>query len=126
MSEQLILTLCLDQDSILVSEAIMRVLGNPRYIQMGFSEDQNALLLQSCTEDGKCAWIVSDPRSDEHVYCGRSILRRICKQSGWDDGTPRRVAGTYYEQHNVVVFELANAVKTDTIIPEGEPDGLPS
>lgn len=39
------LTLCLEEDSILLSEAVLEALGHPRQVQMLINQEQQMLLL---------------------------------------------------------------------------------
>ena len=51
--EPLTLTLCLNEDSILVSRAILEALEHPRQVQMLINEERKMLLLQACTVDDR-------------------------------------------------------------------------
>lgn len=62
MNEPLTLTLCLEEDSILVSRAILDALDHPRQVQMLINEERQMLLLQACTVDAREAVVVPPDR----------------------------------------------------------------
>ena len=56
--EPLMLTLCLEEDSILVSKAILETLEHPKQVQMLINEERQMLLLQACTVDDREAVVI--------------------------------------------------------------------
>lgn len=107
--EPLMLTLCLEEDSILVSKAIMSVLSQPRQIQMLINEDLKKLLIQACSTDDREAVVIPNSTMLQFEMSGHSLLKRIRKLTGWVDNNPRVVYGTYMPQHDVIVFDLMSA-----------------
>ena len=90
----LTLTLCLEEDSILLSEAVLEALGHPRQVQMLINQEQQMLLLQAGTVDDREA-IVIPPLTLEHFeMSGHSLLRRIRRLTGWTDNYPGLSTGT--------------------------------
>ena len=55
---QLTLTLCLDEDSILLGEPVLEALGHPRQVQMLINEERQMLLLQACTVNDREAIVI--------------------------------------------------------------------
>ena len=105
----LTLTLCLEEDSILLSEAVLEALGHPRQVQMLINQEQQMLLLQACTVDDREA-IVIPPLTMEHFeMSGHFLLRRIRRLTGWTDNTPRVVYGSFIPTHCAIVFDLRTA-----------------
>ena len=105
----LTLTLCLDEDSILLGEPVLEALGHPRQVQMLINEEQGMLLLQACTVDDREA-IVIPPMPLEHFeMSGHALLRRIRRLTGWTDDRPRVVFGSYLPAHCAIVFDLRTA-----------------
>lgn len=49
--EPLTLTLCLEEDSILLNQAVLDTLQHPRQVQMLINEERQMLLVQACTID---------------------------------------------------------------------------
>ena len=105
----LTLTLCLEEDSILLGEAVLDALGHPRQVQLLINEEQKMLLLQACTVDDREA-IVIPPLTMEHFeMSGHSLLRRIRRLTGWTDNYPRVVYGSFIPTHCAIVFDLRTA-----------------
>ncbi len=107
--EPLMLTLCLEEDSILVSRAILIALGNPRQVQMLINEERRMLLLQSCTVDDREAVVVPPILMQQFEMSGHSLLKRIRRLTGWTDNCPRVILGDYLPSHNAIVFDLLTA-----------------
>ena len=105
----LTLTLCLEEDSILLNEAVLEALGHPRQVQMLINDEQQMLLVQACTVDDREA-IVIPPLTMEHFeMSGHSLLRRIRRLTGWTDDHPRVVYGSFIPAHCAIVFDLHSA-----------------
>ena len=115
--EPLMLTLCLEEDSILVSKAILETLEHPKQVQMLINEEQQKLLLQACTVDDREA-IVIPPMTLEHFeMSGQALLRRIRRLTGWTDDRPRVVYGSYLPSHCAIVFDLHTARLSPVQLP---------
>ena len=114
---QLTLTLCLDEDSILLGEPVLEALGHPRQVQMLINEERQMLLLQACTVDDREA-IVIPPMTLEHFeMSGHALLKRIRKLTGWIDNHPRVVFGSYLPTHSAIVFDLHSAQLSSLQMP---------
>jgi len=121
-STQLTLTLCLDEDSILLGEPVLEALGHPRQVQMLINEERQMLLLQACTVNDREA-IVIPPMTLEHFeMSGHALLKRIRKLTGWTDDRPRVVFGSYLPTHSAIVFDLHSAQLSPLQMPL---DGCP-
>lgn len=107
--EPLMLTLCLEENSILVSKAILEALEYPRQVQMLINDERKMLLLQACTVDDREAVVIPPPPLAQFEMSGHSLLRRIRKLTGWTDNNPRVIYGSYIPQHNAIVFDLCTA-----------------
>ena len=105
----LVLTLCLEQDSILVSSAVLGALGFPRQIQMMINDEQKKLLLQSCSVEDREAVVVSKPEDGQFEMSGHSLIKRIRKLTGWADMMPRVLQGDYISQYHAIVFDLTKS-----------------
>ncbi len=116
----LTLTLCLEENSILLSEAVLEALGYPRQVQLLINEEQQMLLLQACTVNDREA-IVIPPMTLEHFeMSGHALLRRIRRLTGWTDNSPRVVSGRFIPAHCAIVFDLRTARPSPVRMP---PDG---
>lgn len=104
--EPLTLTLCLEEDSILVSKAILDILEQPRQVQMLINDEQKMLLLQACTIADREAVVIPMKTCPQFAMSGHSLLKRIRKLTGWTDNLPRVMYGDYLQSHKVIVFNL--------------------
>ena len=116
-TEPLMLTLCLEEDSILVSKAILDTLEHPRQVQMLINEDRQMLLLQSCTVDDREAVVIPPVPMQQFAMSGHSLLKRIRRLTGWTDNRPRVVYGNYISTHNAIVFDLHSAQPIQLQVP---------
>lgn len=114
---ELKMTLCLSNDSILISQDILEMLGSPRQIQMLFHDEKKQIVLRACGEDDCSALVVAQKKSEPFTMSGRVILGRLKKILKWEDECPRLVFGSYNKDNNVVLFNLNNAIKADTNVP---------
>ena len=105
----LMLTLCLEEDSILLNEAVLEALGHPRQVQMLINEERQMLLLQACTIDDREAIVIPPVAPGHFEMSGHSLLRRIRRLTGWSDNTPRVVYGDPIPLRRAVLFDLHTA-----------------
>ena len=115
--EPLMLTLCLEEDSILVSKAILEALNHPRQVQMLINEERQMLLLKACTVDDREAVVIPPMLMQQFEMSGHSLLKRIRKLTGWTDNRPRVIYGDYIPTHNAIVFNLHSAEPTRLQVP---------
>ena len=106
---QLMLTLCLAEDSILLDQGILDALGHARQVQMLINEERRMLLLQACTVDDREAIVIPPMPMEYFEMSGHSLLRRIRKLTGWTDNQPRVVFGSFIPAHCAIVFDLRTA-----------------
>ena len=140
MSHQvpLLLTLCLEENTILVSTAILDCLGNPRLIQMMINDEMRSLIIHPCKDGDRESILIPESPMYQFEYPGQSLLRRIRRLTKWRDKSPRAIYGTFVPQINAVVFDLMSAQVAilqpsptdapDTSIPPGiyaDPSALP-
>ena len=121
MKEPLMLTLCLEEDSILVSKAILEALERPKQVQMLINEERQMLLLQACTVDDREAVVIPPDTIMQFEMSGHALLRRIRKLTGWTDNTPRVVYGNYIAPHHAIVFDLHTAQPAELQMPLNRP-----
>ena len=117
----LMLTLCLEEESILVSSAVLECLGHPRQIQMLINDKNRMLLLRACTMDDKEAIIIPAYPMMQFEMSGYSLLKRIRRLTDWPDMQPRVIYGDAVPQYQVVMFDLNKAQPAQLQIPQ-EPD----
>lgn len=118
--EPLMLTLCLEQNSILISKATLDALEQPKQIQMLINEERKTLLLQSCTTEGREAVVIPPLAMNQFEMSGHALLKRIRRLTGWADNRPRVIYGNYMPFHKVIVFQLNEAKLAELQIPLDE------
>lgn len=134
MKEPMMLTLCLGEDSILVSRAILEALNSPKQVQVLINEERQTLLLQPCGVYDREARVVQEPPMAGNPYystgdfevSGHTLLKRIRSLTGWTDDRPRVIYGQYIKSHNVMVFDLKTAQISRLQLPLDESSGIKS
>lgn len=109
MSAQIILTINLEDQSILLNEGTLDALDWPHQIQLYMNPDTRQLLLKPCSTDDFQAVVVEPDDEQQVEISGRKLLRNIRKLVGWEDNQPRMCRGEYIAAHNAVIFNLAEA-----------------
>jgi len=106
----LLLTLNLKEDYISLNEGTLEALGHPRQIQLRLNEEEASLALMPCSmSDVEAVVVPSDPVMRCEIGA-RYLLKKIKRSTGWEDDNPRSCEGEYIPSHQVVVFNLMNAV----------------
>ena len=124
--EPLMLTLCLEEGSILVSRAILETLSHPQQVQMLINEERRMLLLQACTVDDREAVVIPNTPMQQFEMSGHALLKRIRRLTGWTDNRPRVVYGSYIPAHNAIVFDLGTAQPARLQMPLSGSKGIPN
>jgi hypothetical protein len=106
----LILTLCPQEESILLNDEILDILGRPQQVHIMINDEQRRLLLQACSPKDWGAVVVPGEKVVQFPISGRSLLKHIRKIIGWTDHQARVIEGTYIEEHNAILFDLHSAV----------------
>ena len=125
-TEPLTLTLCLDENSILVSRAILEALEHPKQIQMLINDERKMLLLKACTIDEREAVVIPPEIQLQFEMSGHSLLKRVRRLTGWTDNTPRAICGSFLPAHQAIVFDLTAAQPTELHMPTDEASGVPN
>lgn len=108
-AEPLMLTLCLEEQSILVSNAVLDALGRPQHVQMLINDEKQMLLLQPCTIADREAVVIPQQPMVQFEMSGPALLKRVRKLTGWTDVLPRVIYGDYIPQHRAILFDLHRA-----------------
>lgn len=109
MNDSLILTLCMQENTLLISNAIIEQLGSPSLIQIRMNEADKSLLVNSCEYGVRGAVVVPDNRKYQLEMPDRSLIRRIRRITEWPDDNPRVLYGVFIPQHNAIYFSLDTA-----------------
>ena len=109
MNTQIIMTLNLPEESILLNEGVLAALDRPHQVQILINKEEKMLLLRSCTVDDLQAVVVPEERAMQFEISGRSFLKKIRKLVGWNDDRPRMCYGEYIPSHQAIRFRLEDA-----------------
>ena len=109
MSSNIILTLNLEEDSILLNEGILNALDWPRQIQLLINTETKQLVLRACTVEDAHAVVIEADNTQQCEISGRRLLKKISHLVGWEDKQPRMCRGEYLPAHQAVRFNLADA-----------------
>ncbi len=106
MNSQIILTLNLADDSILLNEGVIEALDYPRQVQILMNRNERMLLLRACGTEDSQAVVVPEERQEQFEIGSRVFLRRLRQLAGWEDDRPRVCQGEYLPAHQAVRFDL--------------------
>lgn len=106
---KLLLTFCLEENSILVNETIVEALGYPRHMQMLVNEETHKFVLRACDMDDVSAIVIPPLELHQFEVSAKMLLKRLRRLTGWADNEPRAVLGEYVPMHNAVMFSLDEA-----------------
>lgn len=109
MNNQIILTLNLPEESILLNEGVLDALDWPKQVQILINQESKMLLLRACSMKDKQAVVIPDERVDQFEISGRAFLKKIQHLVGWEDNRPRMCYGVYIPAHQAVRFDLTDA-----------------
>ena len=113
MNDDIILTLNLPEESILLNEGVLNALDWPRQVQILINPEERMLILRSCSMRSRQAVVIPDDSSEPVEISGRSFLRKVRQLMAWDDDDPRFCYGEYLPTLQAVRFDLGEAVKAE-------------
>ena len=109
MSTPIILTLNLNENSILLNEGLLNALGWPRQVQLMLNAETKQLILRACTVVDDQAVVIEADETQRIEISGRSLLKKISRMVGWEDKRPRMCFGEYLPSHQAIRFDLTEA-----------------
>lgn len=109
MNDSLILTLCMQENTLLISNAIIEQLGSPSLIQIRMNEEDKSLLVNPCEYGVRGAVVVPENRKYQLEMPDRSLIRRIQRITEWPDDNPRVLYGVFIPRLNAIYFSLDTA-----------------
>ena len=112
MSEPII-TLNLEDDTILLNEGVLEALDRPHQVQVLVNMDEKALMLRACTVDDQQAVVIPEENTTQFEISARYFLHKIRILAGWADSRPRMCYGEYLPSHQAVIFDLTAAETLD-------------
>ncbi len=108
-NEILLLTLCMKNETVLISREVLEALENPKHIQVLVNIEKKKLLLQSCEITDKHAIVVPDDTMDSFPMSGPVLLKGLYKAMEWVDDETRVVCGEPVTDRPAVLFDLGQA-----------------
>ena len=109
MNKEIILTLNLTEDTILLNEGVLEALDRPHQVQILVNMSEKALMLRACTVDDQQAVVIPEDSIIQFEISGRYFLRQIKGLVGWADNKPRMCYGEYLPAQQAVLFKLTEA-----------------
>ena len=106
----LVMTLCPEEESILLNKTILDQLGQPRQVQLLINEEQGMLLLKACSVEDREAVVIPPLPPEQFEVSGPSLLKRLRRLTGWTDNMPRQIIGIPIPIHNAIAFDLQTAI----------------
>ena len=79
----LLLTLCMKNETVLISHEVLETLENPKHIQVLVNYEKKKLLLQSCEMTDKHAIVVPDDTMDSFLMSGPVLLKSLYRAMEW-------------------------------------------
>jgi len=114
----LVMTLCLEEESILLNKTVLDTLDQPRQVQILINEEQGMLLLKACSVEDREAVVIPQIPPDQFEVSGASLLKRIRRLTGWNDNCPRQIQGFSIPEYQAIAFDLRTAVPVQ-LMPSG-------
>ena len=105
----LLLTLCMKNETVLISHEVLETLENPKHIQVLVNYEKKKLLLQSCEMTDKHAIVVPDDTMDSFLMSGPVLLKSLYRAMEWVDEGTRVVCGEPVPNRPAVLFNLDEA-----------------
>lgn len=106
----LVMTLCPEEESILLNKTVLDQLGQPRQVQLLINEEQGMLLLKACSVEDREAVVIPPLPPEQFEVSGPSLLKRLRRLTGWTDNMPRQIIGIPIPIHNAIAFDLQTAI----------------
>lgn len=112
-NEPMLITLCPENESLLISKEVLEALENPKHIQLLVNNEQRRLLLQACDITARYAIVIPENNTDSFSMSAHVFLKNIKKLMDWDDDYARIICGavTVLSGHRAVLFKLDDATK---------------
>lgn len=106
----LVLTLCPEEESLLLNNNALEELGQPRQVQLLINEEKQMLLLKACSIEDREALLVPPLPREQFEVSGQSLLKKIRRMAGWTDMVPRQIEGTAIPEMDAIAFDIHYAV----------------
>ena len=115
MNKPIIVTLNLQEETILLNDGVLDALDHPRQVQILVNKEEKKLMLRACTVDDLEAVVVPEERTLQFEISCRSFLKRVRQMVKWEDNCPKMCYGEYLPAHQAILFSLKDAVPVDLV-----------
>lgn len=98
-------------NSVRIFQSAIHGIGDPGYIRFRISEDKRQMLMEPYDKKELTSFKVkrcTDNRAGMQIR-GKRFCNMVIKEMGWDPNSSYRVPGKYFEQQNIVLFDLEGA-----------------
>ena len=107
--EMLLLTLCPESETLLISKEVLEALDNPRHIQVMVNYERKKLLLQSCDMTARDVIVVPEDREDNFLMSGPMFLKKLWQKMDWCGASSRVLCGNKMKNRMAILFDLTEA-----------------
>lgn len=110
------LVLNLKEGLFTLNEGTLNALGRPRQVQLLINVKKKILVLRACSTEAAQAIVLLSEHVISTDISGRTLLKKIRQQMGWEDEMTRECTGNYFPMHQAVSFDLSRVRITNTMI----------
>lgn|GEM_PF-1721612 len=98
-------------DHIVFNHSVLKQLGDPKSIYLGFDPEGRRVLIQGMKKPGKGTIDFQEDRKrrDFGIYTLERVQFLRALMPEWKDESRFKIAGVYYETENAIVFSLRDA-----------------
>ena len=106
------------EDGLFVSEAVLRLIGNPDTIRIQWNASKRILIIESSDASDANGLLVADftDTGQGVLFIGSFILFNEIWNSKWDDDMCYRIVAKYNVPSNLAIFDIGKAVASDSYI----------
>ena len=115
-SKRLTTSLQYSNGMVRISIESLKTLGNPEYVTILVNESSNQISFLPSAKTDKAALMVKYDKLRTNrgmMIYSCNLVRKIFDIEGWDHEYRYRIPGHYYEEANVIYFDLKKAHKVE-------------
>ena len=109
INKMLLLTLCPEYETLLISKEVLDALENPGHIQLLINLERKKLLLQSCEMTERDVVVVPEDTADSFTMSCPMFLKKLWQKMGWCDNCSRVLCGNKMKNRPAILFDLNEA-----------------
>ena len=120
-NEMLLLTLCPENETLLISKEVLDALENPRHIQVLVNYERKKLLLQSCEMTARDVVVIPEDTTESFIMSGPMFLKKLWQKMDWCDNCSRVLCGNKMKNRPAILFDLNEAHPAELRSPLNAP-----